>query len=452
MNFFIAGALAGFGPFVAVFLANRGWRPTDIGFVLSAGAMAALVAQLPGGELIDVIRSKRLLVAVGSVMVAATAVIIALRPDLPMVLVALMVQGIAGGLIGPAIAAMSLGLVGHALLAERLGRNQSFKSAGSLLAAALMGLVGDFLSDRAIFFTSAALALPTLLALKCIDASGIHFGRSVGAPDHHAPTKPPRIPLRALSQRRHLMIFAGCLFLFQLADAAILPLTGATFGKIAGGGSVLFMSGFLVVPQLLVVLFAPWVGRSAQRFGRRPLLLAGFAVLPVRALLFVLISNPVLLTAVQLLDGISATVLGVLTPLVIADVTMGTGRFNLAQGFVGVVSGFGAVASTAVAGVIAQRFGPMAGFLEILTAAVAAAVDVWLFMPETRPSSHAPNATRAVRLSENRATTGPRTRPSYQTRLRYELHRMNVRAIKLFQQLATASRSWANRARSHRFR
>jgi MFS family permease len=401
VNFFIAGALAGFGPFVAVFLADRGWLPKDIGFVLSAGAMAALVAQLPGGELIDVVRSKRLLVAGGSIMVAVAALLIALRPNLPMVLAALMVQGIAGGLIGPAIAAMSLGLVGHALLAERLGRNQSFKSAGSLLAAALMGLVGDFLSDRAIFVTSAALALPTLLALKCIDASSIHFGRSVGAPDHHAPTKPPRVPRRALSRHRHLTIFASCLFLFQLADAAILPLTGATFGKIAGSGSVLFMSGFLVVPQLLVVLFAPWIGRSAQRFGRRPLLLAGFAVLPVRALLFVLVTNPALLTVVQVLDGISATVLGVLTPLVIADLTMGTGRFNLAQGFVGTVAGLGAVLSTSVAGVIAERFGPMAGFMGILAAAVAAAVGVWLFMPETRPSSDAAKAARAAEPSES---------------------------------------------------
>jgi MFS family permease len=165
---------------------------------------------------------------------------------------------------------------------------------------------------------------------------------------------------------------------------------------------LLFMSGFLVVPQLLVVLFAPWVGRSAQRFGRRPLLLAGFAILPVRALLFVLIANPVLLTAVQLLDGISATALGVLTPLVIADLTMGTGRFNLAQGFVGVISGLGAVLSTAVAGVIAQRFGAMAGFLEILAAAVAAAVCVFLFMPETRPSSGEP-APRPIDAGESTA-------------------------------------------------
>jgi MFS family permease len=421
VNFFIAGALAGFGPFVAVFLANRGWLPKDIGFVLSAGAMAALVAQLPGGELIDIVRSKRLLVAVGSVMVAVAAVIIAVRPNLPMVLAAVIAQGIAGGLIGPAIAAMSLGLVGHALLAERLGRNQSFKSAGSLLAAALMGFVGDLLSDRAIFFTSAALALPTLLALKFIDPSGIHFGRSVGAPEHHALTNPPRIPRRALSQRRHLMIFAGCLFLFQLADAAILPLTGATLGKVAGSGSVLFMSGLLVVPQLLVVLFAPWIGRSAQRLGRRPLLLAGFAVLPVRALLFVFITNPVLLTVVQVLDGVSATVLGVLTPLVIADLTMGTGRFNLAQGFVGAIAGLGAVLSTAVAGVIAERFGSMAGFLEILAAAVAAAIGVWLFMPETRPPSHAPKAARAAEPSESRGPAGTRARPSYPTRLGHEV-------------------------------
>ena len=137
------------------------------------------------------------------------------------------------------------------------------------------------------------------------------------------------------------------------------------------------MSALIVVPQIIIVLLAPWTGRRAESWGRRPLLLIGIGVLPIRALLFTLITDPVFLIAVQMLDGISGAVLGILTALVVADLTRGTGRFTLAQGLVGTIAGIGAALSTTLTGLVAGSFGRTAGFL--LVAAIS-------FVPETKPS------------------------------------------------------------------
>ena len=353
VNFFVGGALAGFGPFVAVFLGDEGWHQEDIGIVLTVGGIAALVAQYPGGELLDVVRSKRLVLGLGIVVVGLSALMIGLWPTFAVVLIAMVLQGATGGLIGPAIPAVSLGLVGQTAFAERLGRNQRFQSAGSLMAAGFMGVLGYVLSNRLIFFAAALLVAPALIALTGIRAADIHFGRSVGSPDHHETTPPPRARRAMVWMDRSLLTFAVCLFLFQMANASILPLIGGILPQYVGRLSSLTMSVLVIVPQVLVVLTAPWIGRQAQRWGRRPLLLVGFGALPVRILLFILIVDPLFVIATQLLDGVSGTVLGVLQPLIIADLTGRTGRFNLAQGFVGTVSGLGASMSTTLSGVIA---------------------------------------------------------------------------------------------------
>ena len=386
----MAGALAGFGPFVAVVLGAQGWSQERIGIVLSAGGIAGLLAQLPGGELLDVVRSKRLLVAAGTVMVGGGALIIAFWPEFIPVSAALMLQGITGGFLGPGIASISLGLVGHHMLSERLGRNQRFKSTGSLVAAGIFGFLGYFLSNRDILLTTAILVLPALIALARIRAGDIHFGRSCGAPDHHLSTQPPRVRRRSLWKNRYLLIFAGCLFLFQIVDASILPLIGGNLAHSGGRGSALIVSGLVIVPQIVVALGAPWAGRQAKTWGRRPLLIIGFGALPIRVLLFALITNPALLATAQILDGVSGTVLGVLQALIIADLTNGTGRFNLAQGFVGVVSGIGASISTTLFGLVAQSFGGAAGFLVMTLIGSVAVVIVWLFMPETKHATRDP--------------------------------------------------------------
>jgi MFS family permease len=141
-----------------------------------------------------------------------------------------------------------------------------------------------------------------------------------------------------------------------------------------------------MVPQVIVAVMSPWAGRRATTWGRRPLLLVGFAALPIRALLFAWTTDPLILIAAQVLDGVSGTMLGVLTALVVADLTSGTGRFNLAQGFVGTMSGVGASLSTTLSSLVAESLGGAAAFLGISLVAFAAVLLVWALMPETNPN------------------------------------------------------------------
>jgi MFS family permease len=226
-------------------------------------------------------------------------------------------------------------------------------------------------SHGANFVAAAALVLPLLFALGHIQPPDVHFGRASGVPDHQGPTAPPRAWFRSLWTNSGLLTFAGCIFLFQMANASMLPLAGEAlvYSKVAL--SPLIVSALIMVPRVIVAPMAPWAGRRAKMWGRRPLLLVGFAALPIRARLFAWTTNPIILIAAQLLDGVSGTMLGVLTAVIVADLTAGTGRFNLAQGFVGTVSGVGASLSTTVSSLVVASLGRVAGFLGIAAVALS---------------------------------------------------------------------------------
>jgi MFS family permease len=384
LNFFLAALLMGFGPFAAVHLAENGWSPASIGAVLTIGGLAGLTTQVPAGELIDMIASKRALVGVAAAAAALALTIFGLRSDFPSVAGAAIIQGGVGSVLGPSIAAISLGLVGHLALGERLGRNQRFASIGGLSAAAIMGAIGYLLSTRDIFLVAAALAIPLIWALLRIHRADIHFGRSCGAPDHHE-TKPNRVSRLSLFKDVRFLAFVTCLFLFQLANASILPQISEPLAHSEGHSSSLAVSALIVVPQIVVALLAPWAGRTAATWGRRPLLLLGLAAVPIRSGLSALTTDPTLLVIIQTLDGFSGATLGVLTALIVADLTDGTGRFNLAQGLVGTFSGVGASLSALITGAVTQRFGYAAGLLSVTVVGLIALVVVWEFMPETKP-------------------------------------------------------------------
>jgi MFS family permease len=377
--------LAGFGPYVAVYLAEQKWTQENIGFVLTASSLAGLLALLPGGELLDKVRSKRALAALGASMVAVTALAIGIWPDFPVVFTALVLHGTTGAFLGPAIAAISLGVVGHLALPEQLGRNQRFASAGSLIATGLMGLIGYLMTYQAMFLIAAALGLPLLVALAAIRPADIDFARSCGAAHLDAPTQ--RARTTHVWKNPAVLTFAAGLFLFQLANAAMLPVVGAALVYDGESRSSLIVAALITLPQIVVALLAPWVGRQARRWGRRPLLLIGFGTLAIRALLFALTADPLLLVCLQLLDGISGAIVGVLTVLVTADLTHGTGRFNLAQGIIGTASGLGAALSTALFGFVAANFDWAATFLSMASVSLLAISIMWLLMPETRPST-----------------------------------------------------------------
>jgi len=386
LNFFLAALLMGLGPFLASSLSDRGWTPANIGFVLTVSGLAGLLTQIPAGELIDVAKSKRTLIGTGTAAVTLALLIFGLRSDFPSIFTASVLQGTSGSILGPAVAAISLGLVGNDALAERLGRNQRFASIGGLTAAGLMGVIGYLTSLSDIFLVTAALAFPVLLALARIRTTDIHFARSCCAPDDH-PADPQRVSRVVLFEDRRLLAFAACLLLFQVANASMLPLIGERLVHVEGRWSSLVVSALIVGPQVIVALLAPWVGRTANSWGRRPLLLIGLGVLPIRSSFFALTTDPALLVAIQLLDGLTGAVLGVLTALVIADLTKGTGRFNLAQGLVGTLSGIGAALSTSISGLIVERVGHMAGFLGVTMVGLIAIAILWVFVPETRPST-----------------------------------------------------------------
>jgi len=384
-TFFLGDIQTGFGPFISVYLVTQKWNQTDIGLVLSIGALASLLSQIPAGALVDAIRSERSAAAAAVLAIGVSAFVIAVLPIFLAVAAARVLQSMASALLGPAIAAISLGLVGRHALPARLGRNARFASAGNGAAAALMGACGHFLSAQAVFFVTAGFAVPALAALFRIRDSEVNAASAHGGVcDERTSGIGPGLML--LLRKRSLWVFAGGIILFQMANTPMLPLAGSELTMRAGGSAVALVAICIVLPQAIAALFSPWVGNLARSIGRRPLLLAALGVLPVRGLLFAFVTGPSSIVAVQMLDGVSASVLGVLIPLVIADIAYGTGHFNLAQGLIGMAVGLAAAISTSAAGYVADRFGEHAAFLSLAGTAACGFLLLTLLMPETRPS------------------------------------------------------------------
>jgi MFS family permease len=379
---------AGFGPFLNAYLTSAAWTQVEIGIVLSISSLVGLVGQLPGGALVDAVRSERLVAALSVALIGATALMLALWPVYVAVLGALVLHAAASCVLNPAMAAISLGLVGHAGLSERLGRNASFAAIGSGIAAIAMGGFGYF-SNRAVFFVTAILMVPALVALAFVRTAEIDPERAHGG----QPELPPQRPLSSLlvpRRLRPLLIFCLSFMLFQLANAAMFPLMSGVLTMRSSHWAWVLIAAGILLPQLLVAAIAPWIARRAQLVGRRPLLALGFAVLPIRGVLFAVVHDPNILAIAQLLDGVSGAVFGVLVPLVVADVTRGTGHFNLALGIVGGAVGIGAALSTTLGGYVSDHFGNSTAFLVLAAIAAAGLACIWAFMPETRPEEEGP--------------------------------------------------------------
>src|SRR3954452_21725085 len=370
--FFLADVQTGFGPFIAVYLTTQKWTQAQIGLVLSIGGVVGLIGQMPGGAVVDAARSERLVAGLAVAAIGVSALAYASWPIFPVVLTAATLHAAASCVLGPAIAAISLGLVGPDAMGERLGRNARFASIGNGTAAAVMGTAGYLLSSRSVFLVTFLLAFPTLIALSRIREEEVDIARCHGEMPREAPV-PGDTNLWHLIRQRPLLIFGFAVLLLQLANAAMLPLMAGVVTTRSATWAPVLIAACIIVPQAIVALMSPSVGSLAQQWGRRPLLLLGFAALAVRGLLFATVHDPYLLVAVQAFDGITAAVFSVMVPLIVADIAFGTGHFNLAQGIVGTAIGIGASLSTVVAGYVSDQFGSNVAFLGL---AVVAAVGL----------------------------------------------------------------------------
>jgi MFS family permease len=383
LNFFVADVQTGLGPFLAAYLAAGGWNPSKVGFALTFGGLVTVALQTPAGAVIDGSRNKRSLVAINLIVLAAGAVLLLGPLKTTSVFTAQALIGVSAAFLAPAIAAITLGLLGGQNFDRQFSRNQGFNSAGNVASALLIALVSHEFGYRAIFATAILFTIPSLICLFAIDASQIDYARARGSsPDAKDSTAES---LRALLKDRRLLFFLSAVFLFHLSNAAMLPQLGEMLSHGKPQSAAPLMSACIIVTQLVIACTAGWVGKTAVEKGRKRLLVIGFAALPVRGVLYTLTHATAALIGIQLFDGVANSIFVIVSILVIKDLTAGTGRFNLAAGALATMVGIGAALSNSMGGLLIQHFGYNASFLGLAATGLLAVTLLYFKVPETLP-------------------------------------------------------------------
>jgi MFS family permease len=384
-NFFLADVRDGLGPYLAVYLlTEQQWDEARIGLVMSIATIAGIVAQTPAGALVDATRSKRLVMVIAAIMVTFASLSLPLFPGFLAVAISQGVAQAAAVVFPPAIAAVSLGIFGHAAFTRRIGRNETFNHAGNAVAAGLAGLSAYWFGPTVVFYLLAAMAVASLVSILAIPARAIDhdLARGLHAPD--ANEQPEHASgLSVLLTCRPLLIFGICVLLFHLSNAAMLPLVGQKLALQDKNMGTSLMSACIVAAQLVMVPFAMLVGAKADRWGHKRFFLAALLILPLRGALYTLSDNPFWLVGVQLLDGVGAGIFGAIFPVIVADLMRNTGRFNIAQGAVITAQSIGAGLSTTLAGLVVVA-GYSAAFLILGAVAAIGAIICVVALPETR--------------------------------------------------------------------
>ncbi|UJR32696.1 hypothetical protein I4U23_020155 [Adineta vaga] len=388
--FFLSDVLNGVDSFLSAYLAGKNWGPQRIGIALSASSFTTMISQIPMGALVDNIRNKQILIAIGVLIIPITALIFALWPLFWLVILGQIMLGIVEPMFCPAISAISLGLVGQTHLGTRIGRNQAYGAAGNVVSAVAMGLLGYYVSTESIFYFVISISIPTLIGLSCIRRHEINYERSRAANQSNKDVTVVsfRQLLSHILYDRRLLIFVSCVILFHFGNASMLPTMAQVIARDhSPGASSLFMSACIIVTQFISASLAAWVGRRADIWGRKPLLLIGWAAVPLRSFVCVLTRNPILLVVAEIFDGIAAVLYAVVIVLVAADLAHGTGRFNLLLGALSVSSGIGYTLSNSITGTIIESYGFNYGFMVLSIFGSASFILLRFAMPETLLSS-----------------------------------------------------------------
>lgn len=386
-NFFLADVQAGLGPFVAAYLASIGWQAGAVGRALTFGGIITVLLQTPAGWIVDRVAWKRLILVGGSVVLAVGALLLAVSGKASVVYTAQGLIGLAGPFLGPSLAAITMGLVGARLFDCQFGRNQGFNAAGNLFAAAIIAGTSRFIGNRAIFYAVALLVAPTIFAALLIKRDDIDLELARGGCEDEKDEGDGKAVLLKLAKDPVLIAFLACAFLFHFANAAMLPQLGELLAHGSVKAAAPFMGACVAITQIVMLCTAVFIGRFANRHGRKGLLLFGFGVLPIRAALYTVFHAVSALLAVQILDGVANSIFGVVSILVIADRTRGTGRFNLAQGALATAVGLGAALSNSFGGMLMEKAGYRVSFLALGGVACLAFLLLLFAIPETAHSN-----------------------------------------------------------------
>ncbi len=390
LNFTLADVRDGLGPYLAIYLIavrgpDQGWNEATTGMIMTIAGIAGLIAQTPAGALIDRSRHKRAIVIAAALAVTLSCLALPFITNFYAVAATQSLAGIAGAIFPPALAAITLGVVGPTLFSKRIGRNEGFNHAGNAVSAALAGGLAYLFGPIVVFWLMGVLAALSIGAMLMVPSDAIDddLARGLDCADDASCEQPSG--LTALLQNKYLMLFALLAAIFHLSNAAMLTSVGQLLTHLSGKENATSLIAICIVAaQCVMVPVAMFVGHKADAIGRKPIFLAAFGVLALRGVLYTFSNNPFYLVAVQLLDGIGAGVYGALFPIVVADLTRGTGRFNVSQGAVATAQGLGASLSATLAGLIIVSAGYSAAFLTLAGIAGLGFALYLLVMPETR--------------------------------------------------------------------
>ncbi|PYE43971.1 MFS transporter [Rhizobium sp. PP-F2F-G20b] len=428
VNFFLADVRDGLGPFLGIFLIGQGWSTATIGVVMTIGGIAGMLATTPLGALADASKAKRFMVGFCAALVIVASLAILFVPTVTFVAASQIATGIAGAAIGPAVAGLTLGLVGQKGLAPQLGRNEAWNHGGNVFAAAGAGFFGYEFGLTAVFILMTAMAAGSIIAVMMIKPEDIDHDAARGIEKKDGKGAEAPSGFSVLWKSTPLLILAATLMLFHFGNGAMLPLLGqqvatqaassdvptddGTAGAAAAGQDtgttttlppgqskpgqpaaqpvgqhsslqsllsdpVSYTAATVIIAQLTMIPIALLAAGFAGRRGYFLLLVAALVALPVRGLIAGLWPSPYALIPVQMLDGVGAGLLGVAVPGLVARMLKGTGHINAGLGAVMTVQGIGASLSPAIAGVIVSHFGFSAAYLTLAGFALCGLV-IWL--------------------------------------------------------------------------
>lgn len=383
LNLLLSAAGAAYGAFIPVYLTSKAWTQTQIGLALTVGTVTAVLCLLPAGMVIDTLaRWRRRILVIAIIGGSAAPLLLAALPRPLPVMVAVVLQAVAASLFTPAIAAISLSVSGHGGLSDRLGRNARYGSIGAGLGAAMLGVCGIWGGERGVFVIAAVFTLAAVAALYRIGPD--REPEACAAPVPDATFRESWQASRRLLRDRRVLVFGLAVALFQVASIAVVQLAAVEATRRLGSRAGIVIAAFVIVPQLVVIWIAPMISQFADRFGRKTVLLAGFATVPVRNMMFAAIPHPVGLVPVQALEGAGGAIFGMMLPLIAADLTRGGSFFTSCMALFGLASSLGTAVSTSLAGWIADRFGRPITYLVLASIGAIAMAVLWRWMPETR--------------------------------------------------------------------
>ena len=390
INVFVGDIQGGLGPFLSTFLAEtRDWPPNNIGLVTTIAGIVTLLLSAPLGALVDHLNRPRVLLAAACAMILVGTLAILPATWFFAVLIAQCLAAMGGTLLISALSALTLGIVGKKAFPQQQGRNQAFNHVGVLAAALVISWGSSRLGPQLAFWVLAGLSACAIAAALTTPRTSYNRHRAVGwKEDEPDETVRKRDTYRVVFGNKRLLFVALALALFNLSNGPMLGLLGQ---KLVHDGldGTRWTANYVIVAQLTMIPVALLAGSIADRRGRRMLLFVACAVLPVRALISALVSDPYWLIAAEILDGVASGIVGVAVPVVVADLTWGSGRTQTALGAVAAVQGVGGALSAWIGGLLTVWLGWTGAFL-VLGLPPLASLAILFWLEETRGTADEP--------------------------------------------------------------